>query len=90
MNTSIKSFFNNTKVQLIMFIGMVVIGFAMINSMRSKINYLDQLCPRCDSYEVLDFGYDERMGGQHGHCPDCGCDFYVHSDDCDVTFTEDF
>lgn len=90
MNTSIKSFFNNTKVQLIMLIGMIVIGTIVINNTRSKIKYLEQQCPRCDSYEVLDFGYDERMGGHQGHCPDCGCDFYVHYVDGDVTFTEDF
>lgn len=86
MNTSIKSFFNDTKVQIAILICTVVIGGIIINDQRSKNKYLDESCPRCGSCEVLDFGWDERIGGQHGHCPDCDCDFYLHCNDIDVTY----
>lgn len=86
MNTSIKSFFNDTKVQIAILICTVVIGGIIINDQRSNNKYLNERCPRCGSWEVLDFGLDECMGGQQGHCPDCDCDFYLHCDDSDVTY----
>lgn len=78
MNKSIKSFFNDTKVQLVILICLVVVGYIIVNEQRSNIRYIDEPCPRCGSCEVLDFGWDERMDGQHGHCPDCDYNFYLH------------
>lgn len=86
MNTSIKSFFNDTKVQIAILICTVVIGGIIINDQRSNNKYLDKSCPRCGSREVLDFGWDDSMGGQQAHCPDCDCNFYLHCDDSDVTY----
>lgn len=78
MITSIKEFFSNTKVQFCVLITVIIFCIIQINYHRSNIKYIDEPCPVCYSNEVLDFGVDNTTGLTHGHCPDCGCDFYVN------------
>lgn len=73
----IKSIFSNIWVQCGMLAVVIIAGTIINNSLRSKINYIDYPCPICGSHDLLDFGWDETMNGHHGHCPDCGGDFYI-------------
>lgn len=75
MKTSI----NSSAAMFTLLFVIIIAGICWINHLKSDIDYLDVECLRCGSVEVLDFGYDDHMGGQHGHCPDCGCDFYVET-----------
>ena len=65
------------KIQIVLLVTIITVGIVVINHNKSMVNYMNEPCPICGYDEVLDFGYDNINGQEHGHCTNCKKDFFI-------------